>query len=241
MPVSPGLGPVEGWFSLYGDQRRQDRTEPDELYLAEVSYLDRQVGRLVDFLESRGLLETTWVVLVADHGENAGERGLEYNHRGLWDSTTRVPLLVRRPGARPTGRRLDGFVQTLDLFPTILTAVGLDVPPQDGQDLALPASRRRLVFAESNHRYGVMVRDREHLLFIVHDEPKIADGRYLYDLARDPRQETNLAGTGLAVEEELAGYLRQWLAERRSQVETESLEVSEEELEKLRALGYVDD
>jgi len=139
-PAGPmGLGPVRAWVPFRTPGPR-GFDEPvlggnRDLYDGEVAYVDRQVGRLLDGIASRGLLDSTLVVLVADHGENLGEHGLLYRHVGLFDTTTHVPLLIRWPGPARAGRRFDGLVQTLDLFPTLLAAAGLSVPPQDGVDL----------------------------------------------------------------------------------------------------------
>ncbi|HYL05631.1 MAG TPA: sulfatase-like hydrolase/transferase, partial [Thermoanaerobaculia bacterium] len=139
-PAGPmGLGPVRAWvpFRELGPRAFDEPVLGGnrDLYDGEVAYLDRQVGRLLDGIASRGLLDTTLVALVADHGENLGEHGLLYRHVGLFDTTTHVPLLVRWPGPPRPGRRFDGLVQTIDLFPTLLAAAGLPVPPQDGIDL----------------------------------------------------------------------------------------------------------
>jgi hypothetical protein len=70
-------------------------------------------------------------------------------------------------------------------------------------------------------------------------EREVPDGVYLYNLAADPTEERNLAGKGLAVESELAGLLDRWLADRRDAPEAESRTLSEEEAQKLKALGYL--
>jgi arylsulfatase len=139
-PAGPtGLGPVRAWvpFRTPGPRQFDEQVLGGnrDLYDGEVAYMDRQVGRLLDGIASRGLLDTTLVALVADHGENLGDHGLLYRHVGLFDTTTHVPLLVRWPGPPRAGHRYDGLVQTIDLFPTLLAAAGLRVPPQDGIDL----------------------------------------------------------------------------------------------------------
>jgi arylsulfatase A-like enzyme len=139
-PASPmGLGPVRAWvpFRALGPRAFDEPVLAGnrDLYDGAVAYLDRQIGRLLDGIDNRGLLDTTLVAMVADHGENLGEHGLLYRHVGLFDTTTHVPLLIRWPGPRRAGHRFDGLVQTIDLFPTLLAAARLPVPPQDGVDL----------------------------------------------------------------------------------------------------------
>jgi arylsulfatase len=236
-PSSPlGLDPVRAWVP-FREPGPRTFVEPvlggqRDLYDGEVAYLDRQIGRLLGFLESRGLLEDTLLVVVADHGESLGEHGIRFRHAGLHDTTTHVPLMIRWPGPDREGRRIEGLVQTIDLFPTILRAAGLPIPPQDGQDLdhGLGENRRRAVFAEHSDRLGAMVRTR--------DFKYIEKGPELYDLRADPGETKNLAGRGLAVERELAELLRQWQANRRAHPEARSIEPTDEEKARLKALGY---
>ncbi len=246
-PAAPsGLSPVGSWIPFRRPGEREF-SEPvlggqRDLYSGEVAYVDRQVDRLLGFLASRGLLEHTIVALVADHGENLGDHGIDFRHVGLWETTTHVPLLVHWPG-QSAGRRLDGLVQTIDLFPTLLTGAGLDVPAQDGTDLHQLTYNghqgRRAVFAEHADHLGAMVRTATHRYFRIHGERAIPDGAYLYDLTQDPGELHNLAGRGLPVERELSSLLDRWLADRRPGPRPESQKLSDEERQQLRALGYV--
>jgi arylsulfatase len=163
-PAGPmGLGPVRAWVPFRAPGPRAF-DEPvlggnRDLYDGEVAYVDRQVGRLLDGIASRGLLDDTLVALVADHGENLGEHRLLYRHVGLFDTTTHVPLLVRWPGpprSGHAGRRYDGLVQTIDLFPTLLAAAGLPVPPQDGIDLRRLSPVSRTAAADTGAAPGLV-------------------------------------------------------------------------------------
>jgi arylsulfatase A-like enzyme len=247
-PASPaGLSPVRAWIPFRQPEPR-GFVEPvlggnRDLYDGEVAYLDRQVGRLLDFMESRGLLENTVVAVVADHGENLGEHGIRFRHVGLFDTTTHVPLMIRWPGAAREGRRLEGLVQTIDLFPTLLAAAGLAVPNQDGADLRKltggDARGRRAVFSEHAGRLGVSVRTRDHRYGLNQGNDRfLPDGPYLYDLRTDPGETQNLAGRGLPIERELNGLLLRWLSDRRRSPSPESRDLTEEEEKRLRALGY---
>jgi arylsulfatase A-like enzyme len=219
-----------------------------ELYAGEVAYLDRQLDRLLGYLESRGLLASTLVVLIADHGENLEDHGVSYRHAGLWDTTTHVPLLIRWPGPEypgRTGRRLRGLVQNVDVFPTLLGAAGLPVPAQDGRDLRSLTGPgkpgRRLVFAEHTGQLGAMVRSAGFKYMTSHGNRLVPDGAYLYDLRRDPGELHNLAGSGLQIEGDLAALLAHWLADRRvpGAAATPRRDLSAEEVARLKALGYL--
>ncbi|MFM9092961.1 MAG: sulfatase [Verrucomicrobiota bacterium] len=104
-------------------------------YLASVSYLDHQVGRLLDALDASPRGARTIVVLWSDHGFHLGEKA-NWEKFALWDQTTRVPLFIRAPGAGGEGTRTRAPVTLTDLYPTLCELAGLPVPPQcDGASL----------------------------------------------------------------------------------------------------------
>lgn len=164
----------------------------EDLYDAEVAYLDRQVDRLLDSLDSRGLLERSVVILMSDHGENGRDDRVPFRHAGLWDATTHVPLILHRPDAAPAVHH--GFVQNVDLLPTILQLTGQQAPPTDGRSL-LDGEPRTMVFAEHSNHTGAMVRDADFLYSWSKGNPFVPDGEMLFDVRRDPRQQNNLAAT----------------------------------------------
>lgn len=242
-----GLSPVRTWTPFRQPEVR-GFNDPvlgghRDLYDGEVAYLDHQIGRLVDFLESRDLLENTVVVVVADHGENLGEHGIRYRHVGLFDTTTHVPLMIRWPGPQREGRRIEGLVQNIDLFPTLLSVAGLKPPPSDAMDLRELTGEgrngRRAVFSEHANRMGVSVRTNEYRYGLSQGNDRfIPDGPHLFDLKADPGETQSLAGKGLPVEKELNDLLMRWLANRRKSADPQDKDMSEEDKQRLKALGY---
>jgi arylsulfatase A-like enzyme len=248
VPAAPAwLAPVASWaeFRPRGPRAFEEPilAGSRDLYDGEVAYVDRQVGRLLGFLEDHGMLKDSVVVIVADHGENEGEHGLLFRHIGLWDTTTHVPLIVRWPGAAPPGRRLASMVQSIDLFPALLKVAGVVPPPSDGRDLrdltSPGRSGRREVFAEAANHAGAMVRTPAYQYIVSNGiERAVPSGAYLYDLAADPAETVNLAGRGLPVEEQLSADLARWQAARRSGDGTTERSVSREDAARLHSLGY---
>jgi len=100
----------------------------ESLYRAEIRYLDSQVDRLIRELEDQGTLEETVFVVLGDHGENIGDNGLMDHQYSLHEPVIRVPLVVRYPERPDTVTEVREVVETRDLFPTLLSCAGIDVP-----------------------------------------------------------------------------------------------------------------
>jgi len=120
-------------------------------YDEKLREIDATLGELFAELERRGRFDRAWVVFSADHGESLLGHDFHFNHALLYADTLHVPLVVRPPGGVPGGRTVEGTVQLVDLYPTLLDAAGLDprrdylhgrslVPALRGEELApLPA------------------------------------------------------------------------------------------------------
>ena len=172
-------------------------------YYAMASYVDAKVGRLLRTLEDIGAADDTLVVFTADHGDSLGERGLFFK-MSFFEWSVRVPLIVHAPFAFEP-RRVRENVSHLDLFPTLLEVAGDgDLPnlsaPIDGQSLVPLATQGAstdwpdTVFSEYTAE-GVpgpllMVRKGPHKLITCPGDPPL-----LFDLASDPDELENLAGT----------------------------------------------
>jgi arylsulfatase A-like enzyme len=260
------MAPVRGWtaFRPLGRRELVERVvggHPD-LYAGEAAYLDRQIDRLLGFLDSRELLERTFVAVVADHGESLGEHDILHQHLGLYEPSVHVPLTVRWPdGHTPRGlaadvppgtrrgRRFRGLVQTVDLAPSLLAASGLGPGPGswvEGADLwdwvgagGGRAGGRPAVVAEHANREGAMIRTRRYKYVAMAEGGLLPAGPSLFDLAADPGETIDLAGRGLAVEERLARALAAWRSAAAAPGGAPRLPPAEE-LASLRALGYVD-
>ncbi|MDP3070790.1 MAG: sulfatase [Opitutaceae bacterium] len=103
-------------------------------YLAAISYVDAQVGRLLDALDETGLAKNTVVVFWGDHGYYMGEHAWWGGKHNNYHGATRVPLIVAVPGQKTAGRHATGFVELVDLFPSLVELCGLP-PPHDAAGL----------------------------------------------------------------------------------------------------------
>ncbi len=170
-------------------------------YLASISYVDHQVGRLLDGLDQSGLKENTIVVLWTDHGFHIGEKD-NWEKFALWEQTTRVPLFIHAPGVSQDGQSTRQPTTLTDLYPTLCELAGLPVPKQcTGTSLVSrlksPAetdgrtSLTSFVWNEDNNTTDVASHglSSEKWRYIKH-----ANGREeLYDLIHDRNEFTNLA------------------------------------------------
>ena len=160
-------------------------------YLASVSFMDSQVGRVLDALKQSGREKETIIVFWSDHGWHLGEK-LITGKNTLWERSTRVPLIFAGPGIT-AGARCPQPAELLDMFPTLLDVAGLaKVDGLEGAslrpqltDAATPTSRPAITtHNQGNHS----VRD-DRWRYI-----RYADGsEELYDVQNDPNEWTNLA------------------------------------------------
>jgi choline-sulfatase len=160
-------------------------------YLATISFMDQQVGRILDALEATGLANKTIVVLWSDHGWHLGEKGISGKNT-LWERSTRVPMIFAGPGVA-AGSRCSRTVELLDLYPTLLELGGLPAQPElEGHSLVpllKNAKAKRAWPAITTHNQNNHTVRSERWRYI-----RYADGsEELYDHAHDPNEWTNLA------------------------------------------------
>ena len=218
---------------------------PGRPYLAEIAFVDGQIGRLAKGLASAGRLESALVVVVGDHGESLGEHGETTHGVFVYDSTVRVPLLLRPPGGLPKPAVVaDRVVSQVDLLPTILDLLGLpDRAERDGVSLLAPAAPGRAVYAESLMPYLDFGWAPLHALRRRDAKVVFAPRPEYYELAADPAEARNLAAApgglprgGRELAADLRGRLDAW---SRRPVPTEQVPLSEEERARLASLGYL--
>jgi uncharacterized sulfatase len=174
-------------------------------YYAAVSFVDAQVGRLLDALERLGLAENTVVVLVSDHGFLLGEHG-QWQKKLLFEESARVPLIFAGPGIKGRGRS-PRTVEMLDIYPTLVELCGLPKPKHklEGKSLVPllndpQAKHDRPAFSQVTRRAGRGPNAKQIMGYSVRteryryntwDDGKL--GSELYDHAADAQEYKNLA------------------------------------------------
>ncbi len=171
-----------------------------DAYLGAIGFIDFQLSRVINFLDERGRLDNTVVVVVGDHGESLGEHGEATHGLFVYESVMRVPLIIRAPLANMQGRRVGDTVRIVDVMPTVLDLLGqTSAAATDGQTLVplMSGAVRELgLEAYSESRYGFDRFGWSPLAALRHGRFKLilAPRPELYDLASDPREMSNLYG-----------------------------------------------
>ena len=209
--IKPPTNP-KGWEknipeSLLPPQRFKEFTGkpgPSRGYAACISYADFELGRLMKGLEASPIADNTIVVIWTDHGWHLGEKK-HFSKFTLWEESTRVPLLILKPGANQ--KEVDTAVSLVDVYPTLLALAGLpENKNNDGQNL-LP-----IIEAETDLNRAIVTSKSENY-------HAVRDGRYrylksnnaeaLFDHFNDPREFNNIANNpgGAAIIERLSKAL----------------------------------
>lgn len=163
-------------------------------YYAAVTYMDAQVGKVLDALEAAKLTEKTIIIFTSDHGFHLGEHDF-WAKVSLLDESSQVPLIIAVPGKQPAVS--DSLVELLDLYPSTARLCGLEVPMRlQGKDISpildSPLHQvRDTAFSTAGTTKGILLRD-ERWAFIQYGEDA-RGGIELYDTVNDPQQFSNLA------------------------------------------------
>jgi iduronate 2-sulfatase len=174
------------------DVRRQRKAVGG--YYAAVSYMDAQVGKVLDALEKSGQADNTIVIFTSDHGYHLGEHDF-WAKVSLRDESAIVPLVVRVPGKQPAV--CHSLVELIDLYPTIASLCGLDAQSRlQGRDVSRlfddpKQSVREAAFCVAPSSKGFLLRE-DKWAYLQYGEDA-ARGIELFDMENDPRQVTNLA------------------------------------------------
>lgn len=219
---------------------------PDDAYAAEVAYADDALGRFLDALRDRHLLENTLILFTSDHGEGLGEHGEKTHGMFAYDSTLRVPLIFVWEGVLPEARRVLSRVRLIDVAPTVLELAGLDaVEGHQGKSLLplmLEPSRGKdresyfeaLSFNLNRGWAPLTGFYQEQYKYIELPIPEV------YDLEADPKELENLHEESLRQARQMATGLAD-LVERYSTETSRAIqtaELDEETVARLRSLGY---
>ncbi len=183
-------------------------------YYASITFLDDQIGRILQTLDAEGLTENTIIVFASDHGLAIGSHGL-FGKQNLYDHSMRAPLIFAGPGI-PADQRRDGFAYLLDIYPTLGELTGVPAPEgsEGKSQAAVIAGKAKSVRDDVFTAYMKVQRavrdDRFHLIVY----PQIHKTQ-LFDLQADPHEVKDLAGDAKYAADvaRLTARLRAWQTE----------------------------
>ena len=194
---------MDRWLNAYHGTRRFDLRDPDSLrrlrraYYAQVTYLDRKVGELLDSLEENGLGDDTVVFFVSDHGDMLCEKEM-VQKRCFYEWSARIPFIARFPDGRGAGTSWSQPVSLVDLLPTFCDLAGVEQrQPCNGRSVlglldGTDTSEREAISEMHSEAIAVpsfMIRRGQYKYIYIHGH----DGQ-LFDLEADPGEWNNLAG-----------------------------------------------
>lgn len=233
-----------------------------ELYDAEILNVDHLIGKIIALLKEIDRWNDTLFIVTSDHGENIGDHEHVDHVFNLYQTTIRIPLIIRYPALFAPNSRDTEPTQLVDIFPTIMAMLGIDEIDSQGVNLLKPGSRGgRPVFCEYYKPQQVMklfdneagseklVKFDRSLKAVVYNDMKLilgGDGEHeLYDIQNDPGEKTNLIDSedhakirrGLSA---MADHVSEEFKTDRQRVTTApEEEYDPETLEALRTMGYV--
>lgn len=186
-------------------------------YYACISYIDAQIGKILEELDSSGLSESTTVVLWGDHGYHLGEQGL-WGKTTNFELDTRVPLIVREPGMKAAGTRTSSLVELVDLYPTLVDLVGLPsrngISGQSFRPILNDPEKQTKSAAFSQYPRGgglmgySMRTDKFRLTHWIHLASDTIRATELYEYSNGLVEEKNLAATRPELVEQLTVVMR---------------------------------
>ncbi|MGC2246882.1 MAG: sulfatase-like hydrolase/transferase [Terriglobales bacterium] len=252
-------GPFFIWVHLYDAHGPYNPPEPYKSRYAKapydggIAYDDAVVGNLIGQLKLRGLYDGAVIAITADHGESLGAHGEDEHGIFLYDETIHVPLLIKLPRSTAVERRVENWVELVDILPTLLQEVGIAIPVQvqgeslldlmkakpPGGNTTAQAWHDRPAYSQSEYPHAEFgwsaLRSLRTGKYLYIQAPR----RELYDESTDPEAQHNLASTSSAVADTLAGQTEAFRQKTSSSRETATAALDPDAQAKLGALGYM--
>jgi arylsulfatase A-like enzyme len=234
---------------------QQVHREARRRYLGEIEFMDAQISRILAELDAGGHYDRSLIAVVSDHGENffRPDPKLAFDHLGLHSGVVRLAAVLKPPQSRQMGVTSNCLIGNLDFAPTLIAVLGFDPPAAwSGQNAAACLEdestefRKHLVLEGNNRREWSVRTKRWVYRELRHPKAKgNAEGyepgetHKIYDLSTDPSEIQNLAGSPESIRQRK--LFRRLLAKFSASSDLSEVQILDdpEELEALRALGYV--
>jgi len=258
--LSGYLGEKKGIYRKLPEKERQNIIG---LYDGEIRYADeRLVNPLLEKLKEMNLYDQTMIIFTSDHGEEFYDHGSWTHGQNLYDESLKVPLIIKFPESEFAGKRVDTFVRLIDIMPTILDELGIDISDYDFEgESVIPLLKDkdpqdRIFLADigtnvlNSHvpqkitmnfgKYKLILNQkfsREDLRFFLSPPPSVPSVE-LYDLTQDPHETKNIASEKRDLVAQLTKKIEEIYQKARKRKE-EKIKIDEELKKELKALGYI--
>lgn len=217
------------------------------LYDGEIAFMDEQIGRCLEWLEKNGLRKRTIIAVIGDHGEGLGEHGEMTHGYFIYDYVVRVPFILSTPVDELNGMEISSQVRTIDLYPTLLQASGIQIPKQVQGTSLWPLINTRDVSGESLFAYSESMAPSiqygwSPLLSLRTPNYKLIDAPRpeFFDLQNDPGEQADVHETKAKMAAEYEKKLKKVVAETSAGAPApKNANLDSETVERLAALGYI--
>ncbi len=215
------------------------------LYDGEIAFMDSQIGRCLAWLDKNNLRDRTVVAVVGDHGEGLGDHGEMTHGFFIYDYAVHVPFILSAPDSAMNGREISAQVRTIDLYPTLLQASGIAIPKQAQGTSLWPLVEGHpagdlYAYSESmtpSIQYGwspLLALRTAKFKYIDAPRPE------LYDLEKDPDEESDVRSNQARIVKEYEKKLKDVVAETGANAPAPNhANLDNETVERLAALGYI--
>jgi arylsulfatase A-like enzyme/Tfp pilus assembly protein PilF len=258
--VKPALEWIKGvgdkpwfaWVHVY-DPHAPHQVHPpldvkfkDHLYEGEISYVDLNFKQIFDYLRSNGKIDSTIIIITADHGEGLGDHGEDTHGIFAYNATLHIPLIIRAPWEIPGGSVVERRVRHIDIVPTILDTLAIALPEGKKGESLLPLIRATgsSVEAPPDSYFEALSasfnRGWAPLRGVLHGDWKYIDLPIpeLYDMRKDFDEKVNLIDSQAGTAAQLRRLLEQ-MREGEDNPYASRLTENEETRLRLRNLGYL--
>lgn len=201
--------------SPYHPESKADLKRQLAHYYSLMTFIDEQIGRVLEHLKQTGEYEHTVIVFVSDHGDFSGEHGLMLKGATIYEALHRIPFILKYPGV-PSGTTCEELVESVDLFPTLCELADVPAPSSVEGQAVVPVAEGRspgkahVICEKANGQFTIRTRGHRLIYNGAGEEGE------LYDLTSDPHELNNLyeaaghAGTRLLLMEVLFDHIRNY-------------------------------
>ena len=214
------------------------------LYDGEIAYMDFYIGKIIEKLREKDILAKPLIILAGDHGEALGEKGEVDHGIFIYDVTMKIPFIFYAENNLPKGMVIDSSVRLIDIMPSILEMLKIKIPEENQGVSLLPYIEGREKENLPSYIESYFPRENfgwSELIGLIDEGWKYiqAPKSELYNLREDPKEEKNLINREKKIASSMKEKLKRKIKKYTSELETEKKQLTLEEQDKLRSLGYI--